>query len=140
MSATTFSTHLLNALSHFPFVYSTPFLLLFLCAVLPMRLLWVSVPTSIAILSALTFLNNLKISILSLPITYFDIKMVVSDPRALINALGLNDIGWLPYVGVGCALAISLAIGRFVVHRGHGERPSLWRRCFRHLPDIAAAL
>src|SRR5262245_34653028 len=89
LSATTFSPALMEVISHIPSAYSITFLTLFVCAVLPTRLLLLGPLIAISILYLLSIANDYKIYQIDTPLTYFDIKMAFSDPETLMNALGI---------------------------------------------------
>ena len=136
--ATTFSSKLLNIVSHVPFFYSFLFLIILICLFLPIRFLWMSVPTSAGILACLNMGNNFKIAALALPITYFDVEMVLDDPETFVNALGLNDFVWLPYLGL---IAIAAIVGPLAAWKIKNRVSfSLSRFISNLLPAISASL
>jgi hypothetical protein len=59
--------------------------------VLPARRLLLSIPLAVGALMALSRVNELKISAVSLPITLYDVKTVIADPTILVNAVGIRD-------------------------------------------------
>jgi phosphoglycerol transferase MdoB-like AlkP superfamily enzyme len=136
--ATTFSSKFLNIVSHVPFFYSFLFLVILICLFLPFRFFWLSVPTSGAILACLNMGNNFKIASLALPITYFDIEMVLGDPNTFVNALGLNDLVWLPYLGL---IAIAAIVAPFAVWKVNNRVSFNFSRFVVHLlPAVSASL
>ena len=131
VGATTFADSVLDAVSAVPFAYSAIFLAIVFCALLPLRLTWLAVPLTAALLSALTFLNNLKIATLSLPITYFDIRIAILEPTALMNALGLNG-SVVPTLIVIVFVCAALLIAAFTL--------APWNRVRAFAPDMLAVV
>jgi phosphoglycerol transferase MdoB-like AlkP superfamily enzyme len=111
-AATTFSARLMEVLSGVPFAYSAVFLALVFCGLLPGRWAWLSLPCTFAMLWAGTIISDLKVAKLSLPLTYFDVRMAVTEPAALFNALGLNAYV-RTYVAVAVAAIVLFVIGAF---------------------------
>ena len=89
--ATSYSEFILTFLNQFASIYSFCFLVMLFALVLPARLLLLSIPLAVGALKALSRLNELKISAVSLPITFFDVKTVIADPTVLVNAIGIRD-------------------------------------------------
>lgn len=78
---------------------------------------------------------------MSIPITFFDLRLALANPEAVINALGLNNIVWLRYATVAFIAAIlaALCFGIFSVYRC--SRASVFLRCaYSCLPEAAALL
>src|SRR5215510_3534562 len=79
---------------------------------LPGRLFLLSIPLAAGALDALSRVNQLKISSVFLPITFFDVGMVIADPSVLVNALGIRDSFYrMVFIAVGLigfALAVSI--------------------------------
>jgi phosphoglycerol transferase MdoB-like AlkP superfamily enzyme len=76
---------------------------------------------------------------MSIPITFFDLRLALANPEAVINALGLNAIVWLRYTAVAFIAAIlaALGFGIFTVY----SRASAFLRCaYTCLPEAAAVL
>lgn len=89
--ATSYSEFILTFLNQFASIYSFCFLVMLFTLMLPARLLILSIGLTVGALKALSHLNELKISAVSLPITFFDVKMVIADPTVLVNAIGVRD-------------------------------------------------
>ena len=85
---TTLSSTYASAVQAIPFAYSAPLLWLILVVLLPRRFMWLSIPLGATGLWLLSYLNARKIAAIELPITYFDLRMAMSEPAALANALG----------------------------------------------------
>jgi phosphoglycerol transferase MdoB-like AlkP superfamily enzyme len=68
---------------------------------------------------ALSRLNDLKISAVSLPITLYDVKTVIADPTILVNAVGIrDDLDRVLSIAVG-VLAFTLVASVFYKTRGY---------------------
>ncbi len=89
--ATSYSELILTFLNQFASIYSFCFLVMLFALVLPARLLLLSIPLAVGALEALSRVNELKISGVFLPITFFDVKTVIADPTVLVNAVGIRD-------------------------------------------------
>jgi phosphoglycerol transferase MdoB-like AlkP superfamily enzyme len=89
--ATSYSEFMLSFLNQFASIYSFCLLVMLFALVLPARLFLLSIPLAVGALKALSHLNELKISAVSLPITFFDVKTVIADPTLLVNAVGIRD-------------------------------------------------
>jgi phosphoglycerol transferase MdoB-like AlkP superfamily enzyme len=89
--ATSYSESILTFLNQFASIYSFSFLVMLFALVLPGRLFLLSIPLTVAALDALDRVNQLKISVLSLPITFVDVKTVIADPAVFVNAVGIRD-------------------------------------------------
>jgi phosphoglycerol transferase MdoB-like AlkP superfamily enzyme len=87
---TSYSELILAFLNQFASIYSFCFLVMLFALVLPAKLLLVSIPLAVGTLQALSRLNELKISGVFLPITFFDVKTVIADPMVLVNAVGIR--------------------------------------------------
>jgi phosphoglycerol transferase MdoB-like AlkP superfamily enzyme len=89
--AASYSESVLIFLNQFASIYSFSFLVLLFALMLPGRFFLLSVALALATLVALDRLNQLKISALSLPITFIDVKTAIADPAVLVNAVGIRD-------------------------------------------------
>jgi len=110
--ATSYSESILAFLNQFASIYSFPFLVMLFALMLPGRLFLLSIPLAAGALDALSRVNQLKISSVFLPITFFDVGMVIADPSVLVNALGIRDSFYrMVFIAVGLigfALAVSI--------------------------------
>ena len=86
-----YSDVILNVVNQFGAIYSFCLFVLLFALLLPAKLLILSIPLAVAVLTALSRVNELKISAVSLPITLFDVKTVIADPMVLVNAVGIRD-------------------------------------------------
>ena len=91
MVASSYSNSILGFVNQFASIYSFCFFVLLFALLLRGRLLLLSIPFALGALAALSRLNELKISAVSLPITFFDVKTVIADPKILVNAVGIRD-------------------------------------------------
>lgn len=89
--AASYSESTLTFLNQFASIYSFSFLVMLFALVLPGRLFVLSIPLAVGALDALSRVNQLKISALSLPITFVDVRTVIADPAIFVNAVGLRD-------------------------------------------------
>jgi phosphoglycerol transferase MdoB-like AlkP superfamily enzyme len=89
--AASHSEALLTFLNQFASIYSFSFLVMLFVLVLPGRLFLLSIPLALGALEALNRANQLKISALSLPITFVDVRTVIVDPAVFVNAVGIRD-------------------------------------------------
>ena len=89
--ASSYSESILSFLNQFASIYSFSLFVMLFALVLPARLLLLSIPFAVAALTALSRVNELKISAVSLPITFFDVKTVIADPTIFVNAVGIRD-------------------------------------------------
>jgi phosphoglycerol transferase MdoB-like AlkP superfamily enzyme len=110
--ATSYSESILAFLNQFASIYSFSFFVMLFALVLPGRLFLLSIPLAAGALDALSRVNQLKISSVFLPITFFDVGMVIADPSVLVNALGIRDtfnrIVFIAVSLIGFALAASI--------------------------------
>lgn len=86
-----YSESVLSFLNQFASIYSFCLFVMLFALVLPAKLLLLSIPLALGALTALGRVNELKISAVSLPITFFDVKTVIADPRVFVNAVGIRD-------------------------------------------------
>jgi hypothetical protein len=87
--------------------------------VLPGRLFLLSIPLTVAALDALDRVNQLKISALSLPITFVDVKTIIADPGVLVNAVGIRDeVDRIVAIAFG-VLALMLLASAFYKRQGY---------------------
>src|SRR5918995_6552094 len=77
LAATSYSEITLSFLNPFPSTYSFCLLVMLFALLLPARLFLLSIPLAAGALKALSHINELKISAVSLPITFFDVKSVI---------------------------------------------------------------
>src|ERR671919_138348 len=89
--AASYSESILTFLNQFASIYSFSFLVMLFALVLPGRLFLLSIPLAVGALEALDRVNQLKISALSLPITFVDVRTVIADPAVFVNAVGIRD-------------------------------------------------
>jgi phosphoglycerol transferase MdoB-like AlkP superfamily enzyme len=111
--ASSYSDVILVIVNQFGAIYSFCLFVLLFALVLPAKLLVLSIPLAVGALMALSRVNELKISAVSLPITLYDVKTVMADPMVLVNAVGIRDdvyrilsvtAGVLVFVVVACVL------------------------------------
>ena len=88
---TSYSDFMLSFLTQFASIYSLCLIFMVSALVLPARLFLLSIPLTVGILKVFNHMNELKISAVSLPITFFDVKTVIADPIVLVDALGMRD-------------------------------------------------
>src|SRR5215475_14176476 len=110
--ATSYSESILAFLNQFASIYSFSFFVMLFALMLPGRLFLLTILLAAGALDALSRVNQLKISSVFLPITFFDVGMVISDPSVLVNALGIRDSFYrMVFIAVGLigfALAVSI--------------------------------
>ena len=110
--ATSYSESILAFLNQFASIYSFSFFVMLFALMLPGRLFLLSIPLAAGALDALSRVNQLKISNVFLPITFFDVGMVIADPSVLVNALGIRDSFYrMVFIAVGLigfVLAVSI--------------------------------
>jgi phosphoglycerol transferase MdoB-like AlkP superfamily enzyme len=119
----------LAATTHFPFllhyatsvvdVYSFPFFVLLWSILLSFRLIWLSVPLALICLKILSAANELKISLVSFPVTYLDVTTSMTDPKSLLNALGVNPNAYI--LAMAALLAGSAGLLSFYMFRKHSS-------------------
>jgi phosphoglycerol transferase MdoB-like AlkP superfamily enzyme len=113
LMATSYSELILAFLNQFASIYSLCFLVMLFALVLPARILLVSIPLAVGALQALNRVNELKISGVFLPITFFDVTTVIADPTVLVNAVGIRaDLYRIASITVG-VLAFALVASAF---------------------------
>ncbi|HEU4344221.1 MAG TPA: hypothetical protein VFU31_21905, partial [Candidatus Binatia bacterium] len=91
LMATSYSERVLSFLNQFASIYSFCLFVILFALALPARLFLLSIPFAVVALDALGRVNELKISAVSLPIMFFDVKMVIANPTVLVNAAGIRD-------------------------------------------------
>jgi phosphoglycerol transferase MdoB-like AlkP superfamily enzyme len=117
--ASSYSNSILSFLNQFASIYSFCLFVMLFALVLPARLLLLSIPLAIGALTALSRINDVKISAVSLPVTFFDLKMVIADPTVLVNAAGIgNDLYRILSITVG-GLVFALAASAFYKLSGY---------------------
>jgi phosphoglycerol transferase MdoB-like AlkP superfamily enzyme len=117
--ATSYSESILTFLNQFASIYSFSFLVMLFALVLPGRLFLLSIPLTVAALDALDRVNQLKISALSLPITFVDVKTIIADPGVLVNAVGIRDeVDRIVAIAFG-VLALMLLASAFYKRQGY---------------------
>ena len=109
--ATSYSDVMLSVVKQVGSIYSFFLFVMLGATIIPARLIVLSVPLAMGVLIVLERLNELKISAVSLPITFYDVKTVIADPAVLANAVGKRiDFYQLASVAAGAfifALAAS---------------------------------
>ena len=119
MVASSYSDSILTFLHQFASIYSFCFFCLLFPVLLPGRLLLLSIPLALGALAALARLNELKISAVSLPVTFFDVKMFIADPWIVVNAAGIrNDLYRMLFIILG-GLVFALAASAFYKFSGY---------------------
>jgi Sulfatase len=117
--ASSYSDPILSFLHQFASIYSFCFFVTLFALLLPGRLFLLSIPLALGVLAALGRLNELKISAVSLPITFFDVKMVIADPRIVVNAAGIgNDLYRILFITMG-GLVVALVVSAFYKLAGY---------------------
>jgi phosphoglycerol transferase MdoB-like AlkP superfamily enzyme len=117
--AASHSELILTFLNQFASIYSFCLFVMLFALVLPTRLLLLSIPLAVGALKALSRVNELKISAVSLPITFFDVKTVIADPTVLVNAVGIrDDLYRIVSITVG-VLVFALVASAFYKIRGY---------------------
>lgn len=117
--ATSYSESILTFLNQFASIYSFSFLVMLFVLVLPGRVFLLSIPLTVGALDALSRVNQLKISALSLPITFVDVRMVIADPAVFVNAVGIRDeLNRIVSIAFG-VLALVLLASAFYKLRGY---------------------
>ena len=91
MVASSYSDYKLRFLNQFASIYSFCLFVMLFALVLPAKLFLLSIPLAAGALTMLSQLNELKISAVSMPITFFDVKTVIADPKILVDAVGIRD-------------------------------------------------
>ena len=113
MVASSYSNSILGVINQFASIYSFCFFVLLFALLLRRRLFLLSIPLALGALAALSRLNELKISAVSLPITFFDVKTVIADPRIIINAAGIgNDLYRILFITMA-GLVVALVASAF---------------------------
>ncbi len=121
LAASSYSESMLMFLSQFASIYSFSFLVMLFALVLPGRLFVLSIPLALGALDALDRINQLKISALSLPITFVDVRTAVADPAVLVNALGIRaELDRFVSIAFG-VLAFALLAAAFYKLRGYSS-------------------
>jgi phosphoglycerol transferase MdoB-like AlkP superfamily enzyme len=136
--ATSYSDFILTLLNQFGSIYSFCLFVLLSALVLPARLLVLSIPLALGGLEALRRVNELKISAVSLPLTFDDVRTVISDPTVLVNAVGMRDDFYrivsiivvllvFTFVAFACHKMRSRSLlDRFQVSRSRAETRTRW--------------
>jgi phosphoglycerol transferase MdoB-like AlkP superfamily enzyme len=136
--ATSYSDFILTLLNQFGSIYSFCLFVLLSALVLPARLLVLSIPLALGGLEALRRVNELKISAVSLPLTFDDVRTVISDPTVLVNAVGMRDDFYrivsiivvllvFTFVAFACHKMRSHSLlDRFQVSRSRAETGTRW--------------
>jgi hypothetical protein len=119
MVASSYSNSILGFINQFASIYSFCFFVLLFALLLRRKLFLLSIPLALGALAALSRLNELKISAVSLPITFFDVKTVIADPRIVVNAAGIgNDLYRILFITVG-GLVVALVASAFYQLAGY---------------------
>jgi phosphoglycerol transferase MdoB-like AlkP superfamily enzyme len=117
--ATSYSDVILAVLNHFGSIYSFCLFVMLSALVLPERLIILSIPLALGALTALSRVNEIKISAVSLPVTFDDVKTVIADPMVLVNAVGIrDDLYRIVSITVG-VLLFALVVSAFYKIRGY---------------------
>jgi phosphoglycerol transferase MdoB-like AlkP superfamily enzyme len=125
LAATSYSEVTLSFLNQFPSTYSFCLLVMLFVLLLPARFFLLSIPLAVGALQALSHVNELKISAVSLPITFFDVKSVIADPTVFVNAVGLgDDLYRIVSITVG-GLVFALVAAALYKIRGYAFLPQL---------------
>ena len=127
--AASYSETILTFLNQFASIYSSSFLVMLFALILPGRLFLLSIPLAVGTLEALDHANQLKISALSLPITFVDVKTVIADPAVIVNAVGIRDeLDRVVAIAFG-VLAFMLLASVFYKRQGYSflDPLKLWR-------------
>lgn len=134
--AASHSEALLTFLHQFASIYSFSFLVMLFALVLPGRLFLLSIPLALGALEALNRVNQLKISALSLPITFVDVRTVIADPAVFVNAVGIREeLDRTVSIAFGVLVFVLLAsafyklrgyffLDHFKLSRSRGETPT----------------
>ena len=88
--ATTYSDSILSVLTRVPSVYSFSFLFLLFALLLPPKLMALAIPLTLGVLVGAGYVNEAKVSAVSLPITFDDLMVSLRDPTVVLNALGVG--------------------------------------------------
>jgi phosphoglycerol transferase MdoB-like AlkP superfamily enzyme len=126
-------------------VCTLSFLLILSIVMLPPRLVLLGVPLAIALIAGLNHINELKIAAVGLPVTFLDIKMTLTEPSTILNAIGMRLIlrQSVRAAIVGFLFAL-LAFGLIKVRRRLRVEPSFTpparSRIFALTIKIAAAI
>ena len=127
--AASYSETILTFLNQFASIYSSSFLVMLFALILPGRFFLLSIPLAVGTLEALDRANQLKISALSLPITFVDVKTVIADPAVIVNAVGIrNELDRVVAIAFG-VLAFVLLASVFYKRQGYSflDHLKLWR-------------
>ena len=117
--ASSYSNSILAFLHQFASIYSFCFFVMLFALLLSRRLLLLSIPLAFGALAALGRLNEFKISAVSLPITFFDVKTVFADPKIVVNAAGIgNDLYRILFIAMG-GLVFALVASAFYKLAGY---------------------
>jgi hypothetical protein len=131
--ATSYSELVLSFLNQFASIYSLCLLVMVSALMLPPRLCLLSIPLTVGVLKVFNHVNELKISAVSLPITFFDVKTVIANPIVLVDAVGIrNDLYRIVSIILGVLLFAFVAsaffkirgysfLGRLKLSRSRGE-------------------
>jgi phosphoglycerol transferase MdoB-like AlkP superfamily enzyme len=105
LAATSYSQRILAFLQQFASIYSFCFLALLFALLLPARIVLLSILFAVGALKALSFVNELKIAAVSLPVTFDDVTMGVADPTVVVNAAGMRgDLHGIASIALGVLL------------------------------------
>ena len=139
LAATSYSERILAIL--IPSLYSFCFLTMLFALVLPARFFLLSILLAVGALKALSLVNEFKIAVVSLPVTFVDVTTVVADPTVLVNAVGIRGdlyrivstvLAALAFVLVGSALyrvgGYSF-LGRLKLSRSRSESRTRFSSC-----------
>jgi phosphoglycerol transferase MdoB-like AlkP superfamily enzyme len=135
--AASYSDSILTFLNQFASIYSFCFLVMLFAVLLPGRLFLLSIALAVGALEALDRVNQLKISALSLPITFVDVTTFIADPAVLVNAVGIRDdlnrtvsiaFGVLALLLLGCAYKLRgyAFLDHLKLWRSRGETRTQW--------------
>jgi phosphoglycerol transferase MdoB-like AlkP superfamily enzyme len=108
--ASSYSDAMLSLVSQFGSIYSFGTFLMLAAIVLPARLILLSIPLAVSMVILFEQSNELKISAVSLPITFDDVKTVIADPTVFANALGIRiDLYQLAPIAAGALIFVLAA-------------------------------
>ena len=117
--ATSYSERVLGFLNQFPSIYSFCLLIMLSALMLPARLCLLSIPLTVGVLKVFNHVNELKISAVSLPITFFDVKAVIANPIVLVDAIGIrNELYRIASTIIGVLVLVFVASAFFKI-RGY---------------------
>jgi hypothetical protein len=78
--------------------------------ILPASVLSLSVPLAAGLVHAFFWVNGLKLAAVTLPVTFLDLKLLLTEPGVVFNALGVGSLADRRTIAVGLVIAAGILV------------------------------